>query len=74
MVKKDTEEQSKNRIENANLVRLVKAYRTYGHLEADLDPLGLLTRRFGSLSSLFPSLSSFFPSLLPDILGPFFDL
>ncbi|CAB4445777.1 unnamed protein product [Rhizophagus irregularis] len=33
-----------NRIENANLLRLVTAYRTYGHKEAHLDPLGILDR------------------------------
>ncbi|RIA85155.1 thiamine diphosphate-binding protein [Glomus cerebriforme] len=33
-----------NRIENANLLRLVAAYRTYGHKEAHLDPLGIMER------------------------------
>ncbi|KAJ3380793.1 putative 2-oxoglutarate dehydrogenase E1 component DHKTD1, mitochondrial [Lobulomyces angularis] len=36
-----TQEQLDNRNANANLLRLVKAYRTKGHLQADLDPLGL---------------------------------
>ncbi|KAI9594143.1 thiamine diphosphate-binding protein [Syncephalis fuscata] len=36
-----TEEQLDNRRENANLLRLVIAYRTHGHRNANLDPLGL---------------------------------
>ncbi|KAF9163639.1 hypothetical protein DFQ26_002295 [Actinomortierella ambigua] len=36
-----TPEQLANRVENANLLRLVIAYRTHGHKIADLDPLGL---------------------------------
>ena len=36
-----TPEQLSNQIKNANLVRLVTAYRTHGHKAADLDPLGL---------------------------------
>jgi len=40
-----TAEQIHNRNENANLVRLVKAFRTYGHLDAELDPLGIQSRR-----------------------------
>jgi 2-oxoglutarate dehydrogenase complex dehydrogenase (E1) component-like enzyme len=35
----DTPEEQLNRSENANLFRLVYAYRSYGHLAADLDPL-----------------------------------
>lgn len=34
-----------NRVENGNLVRLATAYRTQGHLEAELDPLGLQAKR-----------------------------
>ena len=34
-----------NRKENANLLRLVSAFRSYGHLEAELDPLGLQNKR-----------------------------
>ncbi|RKP28148.1 thiamine diphosphate-binding protein [Syncephalis pseudoplumigaleata] len=37
----DTEKQLDNRRENANLLRLVIAYRTHGHRNAKLDPLGL---------------------------------
>ncbi|ORX91699.1 2-oxoglutarate dehydrogenase, E1 component [Basidiobolus meristosporus CBS 931.73] len=33
-----------NRIENSNLVRLVEAYRTFGHRGAKIDPLGLWIR------------------------------
>ncbi|KAI3651269.1 hypothetical protein MP228_004750 [Amoeboaphelidium protococcarum] len=34
-------EEQLNRNNNANLFRLVYAYRSYGHLAADLDPLGI---------------------------------
>lgn len=37
-------EEIANRKENANLLRMVSSFRTYGHLEADLDPLGLQNR------------------------------
>lgn len=30
-----------NRAKNPNLLRLITAYRRYGHIIADLDPLGL---------------------------------
>lgn len=36
-----TVEEQQNRMYNANLFRLVYAYRSYGHLVADLDPLGI---------------------------------
>ena len=36
-----SEEALKNRNANANLFRLVKAYRTHGHRQAAVDPLGL---------------------------------
>jgi 2-oxoglutarate dehydrogenase complex dehydrogenase (E1) component-like enzyme len=39
-----TEEEQLNRSANANLFRLVYAYRSYGHLAADLDPLGIQKR------------------------------
>lgn len=35
----DTPEEQMNRSKNANLFRLVYAYRSYGHLAAQLDPL-----------------------------------
>lgn len=34
-----TEEEKRNRIENANLLRFVEAYRAYGHLVASINPL-----------------------------------
>ena len=37
----DTRDEISNRSKNPNLVRLVEAYRTYGHLKASLDPLNL---------------------------------
>ncbi|CAH1764844.1 3715_t:CDS:10, partial [Entrophospora sp. SA101] len=33
-----------NRVENANLLRLVTNYRTYGHKNGDIDPLGIIER------------------------------
>eukprot|EP00126_Sphaerothecum_destruens_P010028 Sdes_comp20660_c0_seq1m15970 len=41
---KETKAVVKNRIENSNLLRMVMAYRRYGHRNADIDPLGLLPR------------------------------
>jgi probable 2-oxoglutarate dehydrogenase E1 component DHKTD1 len=37
----DTDKQLDNRRKNANLLRLVIAYRTHGHRNAKLDPLGI---------------------------------
>ncbi|KAJ3278073.1 hypothetical protein HK104_002676, partial [Borealophlyctis nickersoniae] len=34
-----TPEEKQNRIRNANLVRLVESYRTYGHTKANINPL-----------------------------------
>jgi 2-oxoglutarate dehydrogenase complex dehydrogenase (E1) component-like enzyme len=34
-----TEEAIRNRVENSNLVRLVDAYRRYGHILAHINPL-----------------------------------
>jgi len=45
MQRADTPEELENRSRNAELVRFVQAYRKFGHLEADLDPLGLQPRR-----------------------------
>ena len=42
----DTEAELANRSKNAELLRLVQAYRVYGHLLADLDPLGLQPARY----------------------------
>ncbi|CAG8644661.1 8575_t:CDS:2, partial [Cetraspora pellucida] len=39
-----TQEELSNRIENANLLRLVTAYRTHGHRCAYIDPLGIMER------------------------------
>ncbi|CAG8435886.1 6888_t:CDS:10 [Diversispora eburnea] len=39
-----TTEELSNRIENAGLLRLITAYRTFGHRAADLDPLGIMKR------------------------------
>eukprot|EP01119_Soliformovum_irregulare_P005387 TRINITY_DN17154_c0_g1_i1.p1 TRINITY_DN17154_c0_g1~~TRINITY_DN17154_c0_g1_i1.p1 ORF type:complete len:948 (-),score=283.69 TRINITY_DN17154_c0_g1_i1:234-3053(-) len=39
-----SKDELQNRSENANLLRLVSSYRRYGHLTADLDPLGLVKR------------------------------
>ncbi|KAK3814456.1 MAG: thiamine diphosphate-binding protein [Benniella sp.] len=39
-----TPEELANRVENANLLRLVIGYRTHGHLNANLDPLGIVQR------------------------------
>ena len=38
----DTAEELANRVENANLLRLVIGYRTFGHRRADLDPLKIV--------------------------------
>ena len=46
----DTNVELTNRIENANLLRLVVAYRTYGHKKAHLDPLGILEQEYVYLS------------------------
>lgn len=43
-----------NRIQNANLVRLVSAYREHGHKKATLDPLGIKQPR--PVAELDPSL------------------
>ncbi|XP_076441946.1 2-oxoadipate dehydrogenase complex component E1-like [Babylonia areolata] len=40
-----TEAEIKNRVEQANITRLVQAYRQYGHRKAQLDPLGLQTSK-----------------------------
>ncbi|GJJ77187.1 probable 2-oxoglutarate dehydrogenase E1 component DHKTD1 [Entomortierella parvispora] len=37
-----TAEELANRVENANLLRLVIGYRTHGHRRADLDPLNIV--------------------------------
>ena len=50
----DTEAELANRSANAELVRLVQAYRTYGHLLADLDPLGLQPARCGDAAVFAP--------------------
>src|SRR6266480_2039801 len=42
--KKDSPEELLNRAENANLLRLVTSYRTYGHKNGDIDPLGIIER------------------------------
>ncbi|KAF9992356.1 hypothetical protein BGZ79_003171, partial [Entomortierella chlamydospora] len=39
-----TPEELANRVENANLLRLVIGYRTHGHRNANLDPLGIVKR------------------------------
>ncbi|KAG0054975.1 hypothetical protein BGZ90_005845, partial [Linnemannia elongata] len=39
-----TPEELANRVDNANLLRLVIGYRTHGHLAADLDPLDIVKR------------------------------
>ncbi|KAK9763355.1 hypothetical protein K7432_010041 [Basidiobolus ranarum] len=39
-----TSAEKANRIENSNLVRLVEAYRTFGHKCAKIDPLGMWVR------------------------------
>ncbi|XP_041469251.1 probable 2-oxoglutarate dehydrogenase E1 component DHKTD1, mitochondrial [Lytechinus variegatus] len=48
-----------NRIENANLLRLVTAYREHGHKRATLDPLGLL--QLQSVPELDPHLYGLSP-------------
>jgi probable 2-oxoglutarate dehydrogenase E1 component DHKTD1 len=48
-----TTDEQKNRSLNSNLFRLVYAYRNYGHLAADLDPLGLEKRN--AIPELDPS-------------------
>ncbi|KAF9433774.1 hypothetical protein BGZ76_008999 [Entomortierella beljakovae] len=40
-----TSDELSNRVENANLLRLVIGYRTHGHLNANLDPLGIVKRK-----------------------------
>ena len=42
-----------NREHNANLLRLITAYRRYGHILADLDPLGLEKKRYKSTHFLY---------------------
>ena len=39
-----SEEALQNRIKNANILRLVTAYREHGYKNADIDPLNTLTR------------------------------
>ncbi|CAG8546415.1 38028_t:CDS:10 [Gigaspora margarita] len=39
-----TQEELSNRIENANLLRFITAYRTHGHRCAYIDPLGIMER------------------------------
>ena len=46
----ESEELIQNRISNANLVRLVTAYREHGHRKADIDPLKLRERYCSSIS------------------------
>ena len=41
---RDSKKVIQNRIDNANLLRLVTAYRRFGHRNADIDPLGMLPR------------------------------
>ncbi len=43
-IKAPSAEHVANQIQNANLLRLVTAYRTHGHKSADLDPLGFHSR------------------------------
>jgi len=40
-----TQSQIENISKNANVVRLVEGFRKYGHLQADLDPLGLMRKK-----------------------------
>ncbi|CAG8589948.1 16970_t:CDS:10 [Dentiscutata erythropus] len=39
-----TQEELSNRVENANLLRYITAYRTHGHRCAYIDPLGIMER------------------------------
>ncbi|CAG8448225.1 3748_t:CDS:10 [Gigaspora rosea] len=39
-----TQEELSNRVENANLLRFITAYRTHGHRCAYIDPLGIMER------------------------------
>ena len=41
-----TQEEVDNQNKHANVLRLVNAYRTYGHFDAALDPLGRRQRRY----------------------------
>eukprot|EP01135_Chromosphaera_perkinsii_P001331 Nk52_evm58s164 gene=Nk52_evmTU58s164 len=41
---KDSKKAIRNRNDNANLLRMVTAYRRFGHRNADIDPLKLLPR------------------------------
>jgi hypothetical protein len=54
-----TQEELDNQNKHANLLRLVNAYRTYGHFDAALDPLG--RRQRGSVPT---------PPLLSCAVGP----
>ena len=38
----DAPEELENRNQNANLLRLVYAYRSHGHKESNLDPLNMI--------------------------------
>ena len=49
VVAHETAEQLANQARNANLLRLVTAYRTHGHKAASLDPLGFHTRERAEL-------------------------
>lgn len=52
---KVTPEQLQNQIQNANLVRLVSAYRTHAHKKAAIDPLGLHARSVWLLAAVLLS-------------------
>ena len=49
-----SEESLQNRIKNADILRLVTAYREHGYKNADIDPLNTLKR--WNLITLFPEL------------------
>ena len=46
----ETAQQLQNKATNANIVRLVSAYRQHGHKGADLDPLGFHVREHSALA------------------------
>jgi hypothetical protein len=53
-----TQEEVDNQNKHANVLRLVNAYRTYGHFDAALDPLGRRQRGYHHHHSDYSPLSS----------------
>ncbi|KAJ7384675.1 putative 2-oxoglutarate dehydrogenase E1 component DHKTD1, mitochondrial [Desmophyllum pertusum] len=54
---RSSEEALQNRIKNANILRLVTAYREHGHKSADVDPLKIVTKNSQGVSRILKKLS-----------------